>query len=131
MTVNKTELKEYYREIEKLLVCDRKQKTAFMAELQANIDEYIAGAGETDMESIKAEFGTPEVIAESFLSNSNVLTIKKKLDIKKCIIIAVVIALLIYLAFVIMSLIDVHTEAHGYMQEGIMMINTFIGGEGI
>ncbi len=128
MTVNKTELKEYYREIDKLLVCDRKQKTAFMAELQANIEEYIATVGETDIESIMAEFGTPEIIAESFLSNSDAVSIKKKLSIKKCIIMAIVIALLVYLAFVVISLIDVHTEAHGYMQEGIMMINSFRGG---
>ena len=126
--MNKTELKAYYSEIEKLLVCDRKLKTAFMAELKANIDEYIAIVGETDIDSIRAEFGTPEVIAESFLINSDAVTIKKKLDIKKCILIAIAIALVIYLAFIVISLIDVHTEAHGYMQEGIMMIDAIKGG---
>ena len=126
--MNDTQLKAYYKEIHKLLVCDRKQKSAFMAELKANIDEYITSVGETDIDSIKSEFGTPETIAESFLSNSNAVTIKKKLDIKKCIIIAVAIALVIYLAFVVISLIDVHTEAHGYIEEGIMMINTLTGG---
>lgn len=126
--MNNTELKAYYKEIEKLLVCDRKQKTAFMAELQANIDDYIADVGKTDMASIRAEFGTPETIAESFLSNSDALAIKKKIDIKKCILIAIVVVLLIYLAFVVISLIDVHTESHGYMQEGIMTINTLVGG---
>lgn len=129
--MNNSELKAYYKEIEKLLVCDRKQKDEFMFALKADIDEYIATVGETDIESIRAEFGTPEKIAESFLSNSDALTIKKKLDIKKCIIIAVVVALLIYLAFVIISLIDVHTEAHGYIEEGIMMINTLIGGDSL
>ena len=129
--MNKTELKEYYKEIEKLLVCDRKKKSVFMSELKANVEDYIADAGETDIESIKAEFGTPEVIAESFLSNVNALAIKKKLSVKKSIIIALIVALAVYIGFVVISLIDVHTEAHGYMQEGIMMINTFIGGEGI
>ncbi len=127
--VNKTELKEYYKEIEKLLVCNGKKKSAFMSELKANIEDYIADAGETDIDSIKAEFGTPEVIAESFVLNSNATEIKKKLSIKKWVVIAIIIALAIYLAFVLISLIDVHTEAHGYMQEGIMMINAFIGGE--
>lgn len=126
--MNKTELKAYYSEIEKLLVCDRKQKTAFMTELMANIDEYIATVGEINMDSIRAEFGTPEVIAESFLINSDAVTIKKKLDIKKRILIAIAIALMIYLAFIVISLIDVHTEAHGYMQESIMMISILKGG---
>lgn len=129
--MNNSELKAYYKEIEKLLVCDRKQKIAFMAELRANVEDYIAAVGETDIDSIRAEFGTPEKIAESFLSNSDALTIKKKIDVKKCIVIAVVVALLIYLAFVIISLIDVHTEAHGYIEEGIMMINTLIGGDSL
>ena len=127
--MNKKELKEYYNEIEKILVCDRKQKTAFMAELKANIDEYLAIEGEADIEKIKAEFGTPEMIAASFLSGSDAAAIKKKLNIKKSILIAIVIALAIYLAFVIISLIDVHTEAHGYMEEGIMLISTLKGGD--
>lgn len=126
--MNNTELKAYYKEIENLLVCDRKHKSAFMSELKANIDEYVDTVGETDIDKIKAEFGTPEKIAESFLSNSDALTIKKKLNIRKSVIIALAIALLIYLAFVIISLIDVHTESHGYIEEGIMMINTLTGG---
>lgn len=124
----KNELKAYYSAIEKNIICDRKQKSAFMAELKANIDEYLAAEGETDMEKIKAEFGTPEMIAASFLSGSDAAAIKKKLNIRKIILIAIVIALAIYLAFVIISLIDVHTEAHGYMEEGIMMISTIKGG---
>ncbi len=125
----KNELKTYYIEIEKLLVCDRKQKSSFMAELKANVDEYLAISPDSDIEKIKAEFGTPEVIAESFLSNSDAAAVKKKLDIKRSILIALVIALAVYIAFVIASLIDVHTEAHGHIEEGIMMINAAIGGD--
>lgn len=126
--MNNTDLKEYYREIEKLLVCQRKQKADFMSALKADIDEYIATVGQADIENIRAEFGTPEKIAESFLSNSDAVTIKRKTDLRKCIVAAVIVALVIYFAFVIISLVDVHTEAHGYIEEGIMMINTLTGG---
>lgn len=126
--MNKTELKEYYREIERLLICSRKDKSAFMSELKSNVEDYIADTGRSDVDSIKAEFGTPEVIAESFLSNVNALAIRKKLSVKKCIIIALIIALAVYIGFVVISFIDVHTEAHGYIEEGIMMINTLGGG---
>lgn len=126
--MNKKELKAYYREIEKLLVCGRKEKTAFMAELERNVYEYIDSTGHTDIEKIKAEFGTPEKIAESFLTNSDALTVRKRLSTKKMILAAIIIALAIYLIFVVVSIIDVHTEAHGYMQQGIMLISTNKGG---
>lgn len=127
MTV-KNELKAYYSEIEKNLICEHRQKTAFMAELKANIDEYLAISPDADIERIKAEFGTPDEIASSFIGNSDVQTIKKRLDIKKSILIAIALALAIYLAFVVISLIDIHTEAHGFIEEGIMMISTLKGG---
>ena len=125
--MNKSELKEYYKEIEKLLICGRKDKSAFMSELKANIEDYISDTGRSDIESIRSEFGTPEIIAESFLSNVNALAIRKKLSVKKCIIIALIVALAVYISFVVISLIDVHTEAHGYMEEGVVIINTLTG----
>ena len=129
--MNKAELKGYYAEISDKILCDRKQKSAFIKELKANIDEYLTINPEADIDNIKEEFGTAEEIANSFITNSDTTKIKKMLDYKKLMLLAIVIALLIYLAFVVISLIDVHTEAHGYIEEGIMMINTFIGGEGI
>ena len=127
--MNKSELKTYYKEISSALICPAKQKKAFIDDFKANVDEYLANFPDADMDKIKAEFGTAQEIASSFIINSDTAKIKKKLDMRKLILIAVVIALAIYLVFVVISLIDVHTEAHGYMQEAIMMINTFTGGE--
>lgn len=127
--MNNKQLKSYYKEISSALICSAKQKKAFMNELKSDIDEYLAACPQADMDKIKAEFGTAQEIASSFLTGSDTAEIKKKLDIRKLILIAVVIALVIYLAFVVISLIDVHTEAHGYIEEGIMMINTSVGGE--
>ncbi len=127
MTV-KNELKAYYSQIEKSLICERGQKAAFMAELKANIDEYLSGNTAATIDNIIEVFGAPEEIALSFMENTPAQAIRKKIDIKKYILIAIGAALLIYLAFVVISLIDVHTEAHGYIQEGIMMISTLKGG---
>ena len=127
--MNKSELKKYYNEISTVLICERKQKKAFIKDLSANVDEYLAVCPEADIDKIKAEFGTPEEIASSFIANSDTIKIKKKLDIKKLILIAVVVALAIYLAFIIISLIDVHTEAHGYMEEGVVILNMLTGGD--
>ena len=125
--MNNKELKKYYNEIFSALICDRKQKKAFLNDFSANVDEYLTACPEADIDKIKAEFGTPEEIASSFIANSDTIKIKKKLDIKKLILIAVIIVLTIYIAFIIISLIDVHTEAHGYMEEGVVIINTLTG----
>lgn len=126
--MNKAELKEYYAEISDKILCDRKQKSAFIKELSSDIDEYLTLYPEADMDKIKAEFGTAEEIASSFINNSDTAKIRKMLNFKKLMLLAVVIALLVYTVFVVISLIDVHTEAHGYMQEGIMMISVLKGG---
>ncbi len=131
MTVSKitdAELKKYYSDISKALVCSRKEKTAFITELKSNIDEYLAKEPDTAIENIMEEFGTPLEIANSFIDNAGANVIKKKIDIKKYILLALAVALIIYLIFVVVSLIDVHTEAHGYIDEGIMMISTLKGG---
>lgn len=127
--INMTELKVYYSEISKAVVCPKKEKAAFLAELKSNVEEFISLTPEADIDMIKAEFGTAEQIASSFIVNADAAAIKKKVDIRKLILIFLAIVLAVYLAFVVISLIDVHTESHGYMQEGIMMINTFTGGE--
>lgn len=126
--ITEAELKKYYSDISGALVCTRKQKSAFMKELKSNVDEYLACTPEATVEDIKTCFGTPDRIAESFLENTDSAKIKRRLDIKKYIIIAIIVALLIYLAFVVISLIDVHTEAHGYFREGLMTINSIFKG---
>ena len=126
--MNNKQLKSYYREISSALICSQKQKKAFIRDFRTNVDEYLSAYPEADLDKIKAEFGTAQEIASSFVWGSDTAEIKKKLDIRKLILVAVVIALVIYLAFVVISLIDVHTEAHGYIEEGIMMINTSVGG---
>lgn len=121
-------LKQYYSEISKAIVCTGRQKKVFMSQLQGDIDAYLNENPDATLEEIKNCFGSAETIAQSFILNSDSAEIKRKLDVKKCIVIVLIAALLIYAAFVIISLIDVHNEAHGYMEEGIMVINSILKG---
>lgn len=126
--ITEAELKKYYSDVSGAIVCDRKQKSAFMKDLKSNVDEYLTSNPEATDEDIRGCFGSPDRIADSFLENTDPAKIKRRLDIKKCIIIAIIAAMIIYLAFVVISLIDVHTEAHGYFKEGIMTINNILRG---
>ena len=123
--INK-QLQEYYREISNLVICPNKLKKEFLNQLRDDIDCFISDNQEATITDIKENFGTVEAIAESFMQGMDSSQLSKKLNIRKFILIAVVIALVIYAAFVVISLIDVHNESHGYIQEGIMMVKNYI-----
>ena len=121
---------EYLSKVSKALICDKKQKKAVLDQLRADVEDYLSENSEATVADIEGCFGTPESIAASFMENVDTVKLKRSLDLKKIIVIAVVIALAIYALFVVISLIDVHDEAHGYFEEGIMMIkNNIAGGE--
>lgn len=114
-----TVLNEYISSVSSMIICPQKQKKAFISELRSEVENFIIEKENVTKEDIENVFGTPETIASSFISNTDSAKIKRKISIKNIIILAVVLALLIYLAFVVISLIDVHTEAHGYFEEGL------------
>lgn len=119
------QLKEYYSEVSKALPCSVKQKKIFLAQLKNDVDTFLLDSPDASVEEIKLRFGTAQSIAESFIYSSDFTSLKKATDIKKILLIGVIVALAVYLAFVIISLIDVHTEAHGYFREGFMLIDSF------
>lgn len=127
--ISEIELKLYFKDVSDRLICDRRQKKYFIECLKTDVKNFLAETPDATLKELDTVFGTPDIIAQSFMGNIDSTEIKRKLDIKKIIIVAIVIALLIYLAFVVISLIDVHTEAHGYFEEGILMINTVLKGE--
>ncbi|MCR5783492.1 MAG: hypothetical protein K6G90_12260 [Clostridia bacterium] len=118
--ISERELNDYYKAVSKALRCDRKQKQAFMNELQANVNDFIISEPDATTERIYAAFGAPDEIAAGFAeANRNAL----RRRIIKIVLIAVVIALVIYGIFIAASYIDVHTEAHGRIEETVLMIN--------
>ena len=119
---NDSELKAYYARISACVLCDRKQKKAFLKELQSNIEEFRLNNPQVSASDIEAFFGSPEQFAASFTDNTDSVKLKKKLSVKRIVLLAVILALLVYVAFVVISLIDVHTEAHGYFEEQLLTV---------
>lgn len=129
--MNKTiqdELKKYYKEIEDNLLCDRKQKKVFLTDIKSDIEDFLSANESPSIDGIIANFGTPTQIAESFLTMQEVGSIKKKMNLRRILLFAVTAVLFIYLAFVVISLIDVHTEAFGYFKETIACIRPILKG---
>lgn len=123
-------INEYISSVSSLIICPLKQKKAFLAELRSDVENFLVETENATKEDIENFFGTPESIASSFISNTDSVDIKRKVSLKKILVVSMVVALLIYLAFVIISLIDVHTESHGYFEEGLIssVISVMKGG---
>ena len=123
----KKELNAYFKKVDAQLLCDRKSKIVFLTDLKNDIDEFVQES-DADFDSIQATFGTPEEIAESFLKNTDIANIKKKMNVRKIILFALLAVVLVYIIFVVASFIDVHTESHGYYEEGILQAGLLLTG---
>ncbi len=124
------EVNGYLAEISTSLLCGEREKKKFISRLKNDIEAFLEENPEAQAEDIRAVFGSAEEISRSFMENSDPKAIAKKLRMRKYILAAVATVLIIYALFVVISLIDVHSEAHGYIEEGIMMIYSNIrGGE--
>ena len=118
------QLNSYYNEISSSVNCSKEEKKRFLGEIKKDIEDFMFSNPQSDMEQIISVFGTPVEIAESFEPGR--IKADNKKSILKMILAAVIIALFFYLAFIVISLIDVHTEAHGYFSEGVLQIYGFI-----
>ena len=123
------ELKGYFSDVSAAIVCKEKQKKAFLQQLRSDVEDFLLENPDSSLKQIEDCFGTAEKISHSFMENAGTKEITQRLKLKKYILIALVAALVIYAAFVVISLIDVHTEAHGFFTEGIMMAESLLRGD--
>ena len=91
-----TDVKKYKRRIKANLICSTEHSKRFLKELFDRIDDYIEQNPESDFSDIQDHFGTPEDIAKSFLVETDINIIRKKLRIKKAVTIGIIIALIIW-----------------------------------
>ena len=117
-------IKSYCSDVSKALLCEKKEKKQILFELKKNVEEYLSDNPGAEANELQKVFGTPKEIAESAMHGEDIHALKKRMTIRRIIIIAIILALLIWACFAIASLIDVHNEAHGFFEEGLMTIFT-------
>lgn len=113
---------EYISAVSSAIICSPKKKKAFLNQLRSDVEAFVDENSETTVNDIRNVFGSPESIAESFISNIDSGELKQKITLKRLVFAAIIAMLLIYLAFVVISLIDVHNEAHGYFEEALLCV---------
>ena len=111
--ITNQEIDRYIKAISDNLVCSSKTKKRFLKEFRCDVNEYIQTNRVQQFDDVIKQFGTPEKIAEGFITPENLKVIQKAINFKKTIIIFSSIVLLSFIIYLVSSYIDGHKSANG------------------
>lgn len=100
------ELKKYYSEISKHMVCKRKDKHRLISDIKNNISSYIKENPDCTYQEIIEHYGTPEEIWASHLESLDAKYIKSSVKTSKFIKITISIIVCFILLGVLVLFID-------------------------
>ena len=114
-------LVQYFRDVKKLLPCSPKEKQRCIDELEADVTAFLEHHPDASLAKIYDSVGSPEVIAESFMSRISPQELSHKVSTKRRIAIGVIVIVTL-LAVVIGAVAirianDVHDIHKGYFVE--------------
>ncbi len=111
------DIEKYMSEVNSHLFCLQKNKKAVLEDIREAILEFTENNEVETMDVIYARFGTPEEIAKAYIADAEPQNIKKAFNIRKMIVVAIVILILIYLTIMLCVAYDAHSANHGYFIE--------------
>ncbi len=118
------ELTDYYRKIEKALPCSAETKKKILFDLKSNIAEYFDEYPEAEMSDIINHFGTPDLFASEYVASLEDAELNKKVHkskwIKRGVIIAVAVVVLLTAITTIWVIAENSQDAGYYYQEDII-----------
>ena len=120
------DIRNYISDVGKNLVCSGKLKKQILKDIENDVLDYTDNKQITDINEIYAHFGTPEEIAKAYLSDAEPQNIKKAINIKKMLLVAIVIALAMLAITFIIAIIDSHSQniAYYYNSDVIKDVST-------
>ncbi|MDD6145621.1 MAG: DUF6120 family protein [Oscillospiraceae bacterium] len=99
------ESKKYIAEIKKNMLCPASKKKSMIKDFQNMVFDYIEENSVTDVGEVCQQFGAPKEIAKQLLCDMDPQHIKKIVNIRKVVIVSVVIALSMLLFTLITEMI--------------------------
>lgn len=121
------ELKNYYGEISKVLICSGREKREIINSIKESVSCYLNEHPEADIDEIRSIFGTSKEVAEEYLNNETAESIRTKIKRGNAVIlivsIAVTIALIVFIAAICFELLESSSISHGYTKEYITEIS--------
>ena len=113
MKITNKERNQYINQIKKLLFCSSKERKKFFKEFNDNIDDFLKDNPEASIDELQKAMGTPQEIADGFLSNTSTKDIKQRTSIVRVLIISATIITLIITVVYVSAWIDAHRENNG------------------
>lgn len=121
MTDFEKELRAYQKEIRRLLLVKTKASAGFLSELENNMMDYAEANHITDIEKIKARFGSPEDVARAFFAETEIGAVRKKLNLRNAAVAALLAALFLWGAAVTALYVEGRSDMHGSFREEIIV----------
>ena len=84
------ELKNYYGEISKVLICSGREKREIINSIKESVSCYLNEHPEADIDEIRSIFGTSKEVAEEYLNNETAESIRTKIKRGNAVILTVI-----------------------------------------
>lgn len=110
-------LKKYFQDVKGLLPCSSKEKKRCIMELEADVSAFFAQHPDATLEDLYASIGTPELIAESYISRIEPKQLSHRLSVKRRIAIGVI-AIVAFLAIFVGALATIIAYKYSNFYDG-------------
>ena len=112
--------RRYYRRIRSFLPGVGKAKTAILKQLRQTLNDFAEHHPDARYEDIQAHYGTPEVVAASYIEAQDTAALLRSLRLRRrilCLIgAALAIALLMWASVIVGAIINHTAAADGYVK---------------
>lgn len=112
--ITQKEINRYIKDIKKELLYGTKESRQFLKELKQNVTDYAEENQNADMAEVTEQFGKPEEIAATFFEQYSKDGIKRKVNIRRVVVTAVAVSMIIFVIALITAIIDSHNSGSGY-----------------
>lgn len=122
-----SQLKKYFCNVKKLLLCNSKNKSKILLDLKNNVYDYIENNPDTDFDNILEHFGTPNSIAEEFAAEMGSDYIKKaKFNIMSKIIVITILSVILIFVGILTTIIMINNSRNAvyYYVESVSDLGT-------
>lgn len=109
----KKDAEAFVAQIKSNLVCPDSEKNRITKDIENSILDYIEENGVTDISEVYRQFGTPQEICAQFNAEVEPKKIQKMLNIRKTVLVGVIVIVAMVALSLIITLIDAHKDYGG------------------